>query len=93
MTYWADSRWFESLESGCIIMTRPGVREIGEDRKPEDYAIRIPLQDIPKLVAFLEGQGYLKPRLDERLRMEDLKITHRLIDLLNETLSRPRGKT
>jgi hypothetical protein len=37
-----------------------------------------------QLIPILEEQGLLRPRLDERLRVEDLKITHRLIDLLEK---------
>lgn len=35
-------------------------------------------------IPILEGDGFIKPRLDERLRTEDLKITHRLLDLLEK---------
>ncbi len=35
-------------------------------------------------VPVLEKDGLIKPRLDERLRVEDLKITHRLLDLLEK---------
>jgi hypothetical protein len=38
---------------------------------------------IPLLITALEEAGYIKPRLDERLRVEDLKITHRLMDMLD----------
>lgn len=35
-----------------------------------------------QLVPLLESSGAISPHLDERLRAEDLKITHRLLDLL-----------
>ena len=37
-----------------------------------------------KLIPLLEERHYIIPRLDERLRAEDLKITHRLFDLLDK---------
>jgi len=34
----------------------------------------------------LDEAGWIKPRLDERLRAEDLKITHRLLDILEKKI-------
>jgi len=45
-------------------------------------------QEAIKLIPELENQGLIKPRLDERLRTEDLKITHRLFDLLDKTIGK-----
>ncbi|KKN33010.1 hypothetical protein LCGC14_0808110 [marine sediment metagenome] len=39
-----------------------------------------------QLVRRLDEDGLIKPRLDERLRGEDLKITHRLLDLLTQSI-------
>ena len=43
-------------------------------------------EEIEQLIKALDEHGWIKPRLDERLRSEDLKITHRLLDLLNVAL-------
>ena len=40
-----------------------------------------------QLLPLLEDGGFIKPRLDERLRTEDLKITHRLLDLLDKAVT------
>lgn len=42
------------------------------------------------LIALLESEGLITPRLDERLRTEDLKITHRVIDLLDKAIGERR---
>lgn len=39
-----------------------------------------------QLIPVLENARLLLPRLDERLRTEDLKITHRLMDLLDKSI-------
>lgn len=39
---------------------------------------------VRQLIPLLEDSGAINPRLDERLRAEDLKITHRLLDLLEK---------
>ena len=41
-------------------------------------------RELHTLIPLLERDGFIKPRLDERLRAEDLKITHRLLDLLEK---------
>ena len=37
------------------------------------------------LITAMDEGGWIKPRLDERLRVEDLKITHRLLDIIEKT--------
>ena len=39
---------------------------------------------VHQFIAVLDEAGWIVPRLDERLRAEDLKITHRLLDLLEQ---------
>ena len=41
-------------------------------------------REMRQLIPVLEASGLIVPRLDERLRTEDLKITHRLLDLLEK---------
>jgi hypothetical protein len=85
--YYFESKWFSSLETGEIVLVRAGYRDPGIMYKPEDYQIQIPKNEIHKLIELLDQEGYIKPRLDERLRTEDLKITHRLLDLLDKKLA------
>jgi hypothetical protein len=39
-------------------------------------------EQIELLIRELDSNGFIKPRLDDRLRTEDLKITHRLLDII-----------
>lgn len=53
----------------------------------EEGTARSPLKsvsddEIVHLVRALDEAGVIKPRLDDRLRAEDLKITHRLLDII-----------
>ena len=50
-------------------------------------SVAVPEITTSSLIEFLDANGYIKPRLDTRLREEDLKITHRLIDLLDKSMS------
>lgn len=79
---WQEDKWIQLWDMDAIALIRAGERTPGVSLKKEDYKIVINRHDLHYLVEFLESNGYLKPRLDERLRTEDLKITHRLLDIL-----------
>lgn len=68
-----------SMDAWC--KTKSGYRDINV--QPE-VDIEINSRDIYSLIVALDKEGWIKPRLDERLRAEDLKITHRLLDLLEK---------
>ena len=81
---WIDSHWFYSYEKDAWVLTGAGAHLIAE--KPE-IILEVRAKDIEMLIRKLDEAGWIKPRLDERLRSEDLKITHRVIDLLDKSLS------
>jgi len=74
-----EANWFFERSSLTLCRTVAGEREPGV--KPE-IDLEISRRDIPRLVEALERDGFIQPRLDERLRAEDLKITHRLLDII-----------
>jgi len=84
---WHDGHWFfdTSLNSWCYL--RPGYYEPGIVPTAEDFLHQIPDREIETLIRELDTHGWIKPRLDERLRSEDLKIRHRLIDLLDKSMA------
>lgn len=69
-----------------------GLRRVKAGDYPEfavaEFDKELCFTELPSLIEALEAGGYLRPRLDERLRTEDLKITHRLLDLLGEAIRR-----
>jgi len=73
--------WFVDQSKAALCRTVAGEREFGEFAEV-DFEIR--MRDIPKLVIALEESGFIKPRLDERLRVEYLKIKHRLLDIIEK---------
>lgn len=83
MLRFRESRWFYDPSYGALRRTVAGEYE-PDVSPPTD--LEIPFREIPSLVQALEENGLLKPRLDERLRTEDLKITHRLMDLLGQAI-------
>ena len=85
MERYREPRWFYAPERGSLRRTKP---DNGPPGVVQEIDIEIPFDQIPSLVKALEENGLLKPRLDERLRTEDLKITHRLIDLLDKSIAK-----
>jgi len=81
---WHDGHWFHdmSLDSWCYL--KPGYYEVGAMKSPDDFLHQITPSEVYSLIRKLDEEGWIKPRLDERLRTEDLKITHRLLDLLEK---------
>ena len=73
--------WFFKHDIGAWCKTRAGYRELG---LVPDIDIEINEYDIESLIVALDKEGWIKPRLDERLRSEDLKITHRLLDIIEK---------
>ncbi len=59
----------------------PGMFELGVAQDPKTV---LESDVVRQLMAALDEAGWIVPRLDERLRAEDLKITHRLLDLLEQ---------
>jgi len=60
----------------------PGEYEEGE--APLEPSILLTERQAESLAEFMDKFGAIKPRLDDRLRAEDLKITHRLLDIVEK---------
>ncbi len=84
---WREGRWYSRPWMNDIEYLPPGLYEVNAMR-PEvvEGSVVLDTYQLETLIRFLDEQGYIKPRLDERLRVEDLKITHRLLDLLEKKL-------
>jgi len=76
---YCEANWFFDMASLTLCRTVAGELSAGERAEVD---LRIGRHDIPRLVEALESNGFIQPRLDERLRSEDLKITHRLLDII-----------
>jgi len=80
---WRDSHWYFDYSKGAWVLTGAGAYLIAE--APE-VIVELSSNYVQLLIKQLDDEGWIKPRLDERLRNEDLKITHRLLDLLNKSI-------
>ena len=56
----------------------------GKDIPDEDFDVKIPMEYIHSLVAFLEKEGYIRPTMSAESRDADLKIIHKLIDVIGK---------
>ena len=86
---WRDARWFYHFALASWVLIKAGEYEEGES--PE---IKLSLSDesVRMLITELDKEGWIKPRLDERLRVEDLKITHRLLDIIDNQFKKAETK-
>jgi len=78
--------WYSDIRFDALCYVPPGFYE--ETVYPEP-TIMIPHEAIAGLITVLDELGLIKPRLDERLRQEDLRITHRVLDLLEKAVGPP----
>ena len=86
MQVYREGHWYSDLSRRSIVYVPAGVYEVDVTYTDEERErwIYIPCEFLTSLAEFLDKEGYIKPRLDTRLREEDLKITHRLLDLLEK---------
>jgi len=82
---YVQAHWFMDVSKRSFCFIPAGYYEIG--RQAESIK-EITDVEVISLIPELEKAGFIKPRLDERLRVEDLKITHRIIDLLDKAITR-----
>ena len=74
-----DGGWYYDPAMRAFAYIDPGDYEPGVSPEPTKW---LDFREATQLIPVLEAEGYLKPRLDDRLRAEDLKIMHRLMDML-----------
>jgi rRNA maturation endonuclease Nob1 len=73
--------WHQDPRIDGWLLTEAGYYDT--DTKPTTK-VELCGEDVRSLITALDKAGWIQPRLDERLRTEDLKITHRLLDLLDK---------
>ncbi len=83
---WSDGRWFQDCTTDFWCYLKPGYYEAGLIPDQDNFLHRLNSYEVESLIRKLDEAGWIKPRLDERLRTEDLKITHRLLDLLDNSI-------
>jgi hypothetical protein len=83
-----EGHWFVDASLAGFLYAPAGYYEVNIEPDKTGW-LYITFEQVRQLIPFLDEQGFIKPRLDERLRNEDLKITHRLLDLLDNMCARP----
>lgn len=76
---WFDGEWQYDPAFRGFVYYEAGEYEVGVSMEPKYVLSR---KVVRQLVPLMEEHQIIVPRLDERLRVEDLKITHRLLDIL-----------
>uniref|UniRef100_A0A6M3J9I5 Uncharacterized protein n=1 Tax=viral metagenome TaxID=1070528 RepID=A0A6M3J9I5_9ZZZZ len=83
MKVWRNPEWYFDPGRGGWCLTKAGEYESGD---MPDIDKTIDMREVQQLIVALDEEGWIKPRLDERLRTEDLRITHRLMDIIEKKL-------
>lgn len=84
---YVEGHWIDDIFRDSLRWIPSGVYDDTKLYMPDNYpegSYSVPLDHFIKAIPLLESHRIITPRLDERLRTEDLKITHRLIDLLDK---------
>ena len=83
-----DATWYYNVIANQLEFYDSTVAETGEvdGREPDVVLSR---RQAHMLVDFMEDQGMLQKRLDESVRQDDLEVTHRLLDIIEDKL--PEG--
>lgn len=80
-------RWWYSAVDARLNYWPGGEGEPGTAMDPnQEGSISIPANALHTLLPFLFEQGFLNTFLTKQSREEDLKITHRVLDLLDKTI-------
>ena len=78
-----ESTWYYDRARLSFCRTVAGERDVGAYAEVD---LELDRRCLPGLIESMDKNGFIKPRLDDRLRVEDLKITHRLLDIIEKTL-------
>jgi hypothetical protein len=84
MKVWHEGHWFEDIACHMWRYVKPGEYEAGVSLPDDACSHAVTFTEMKILIECLDGSGWLRPRLDDKARQDDLKVVHRLIDLLEK---------
>jgi len=86
MKQYINGFWMWDHATGNIGHLKSGEYNQMEALKEEDFDIIIPRSHVNELVDFLDKNNLIKPKMDNQSRDADLKIVHRLLDVIEKKL-------
>lgn len=84
MSVWREGYWFDDLMTHTWFYFPPGDYELFKEFPREKASHAVSYREMESLIRALDESGWLKPKLEDKVRQDDLKIVHRLIDLLEK---------
>ena len=84
MKRYHEGSWRFNHELNSIVHIKAGEYEHGQMLPLEAFDIVIPQESQHELIDFMDKHNMVKPKMDNQSRAEDLKIVHRLIDLMEQ---------
>ena len=77
---WVSEHWYYEPAMRAMVLTRAGDYDLGSMSEIE---MRIDIRLIPSLVEEAMKEGLLPVKITPQSREEDLKIIHRLMDIMD----------
>lgn len=83
------TRWYFDPRLASWQLLRAGNYEEAVDHEAD---VTLSVEDTETLITALNDAGWIKPRLDDQVRQDDLKVTHRLLDIVEKLVEPELGQ-
>ena len=84
MTAWRDGRWFFEPMGALWRYVPPGEYDPAISIEDSQITLNLDSREVDLLVDALQEAHWIKPRIDERVREEDVRIIHRLLGIIEK---------
>jgi hypothetical protein len=82
---WTEGHWVLDHSLRAIVHVKPGDYPAGESLPADAFDHALPTHLLPGLFDAAQEHGLLPTRLKPEPRTEDLKIIHRLLDIMGDS--------
>ena len=81
---WCEGHWFFEVSMAAWRYVPPGEYDLGVSIPGSQITHSLDSREIALLVDALQEAHWIKPKIDERVREEDVKVIHRLLDIIEK---------
>jgi len=81
---WMDGRWFFDVPLASWRYIAAGEYEPASSVTDEQITHSLSLREVDQLLDTLKEAHWIKPEVNMQLREEDVKIIHRLLDIIEK---------
>jgi len=81
---WQEGHWFFDVPMASWRYVPPGEYERGVSISDGQITHSLDSREVALLVDALQEAHWIKPKINERVREEDVKVIHRLLDIIQK---------